>query len=170
MPFWINYGVCADAYLDLAASAADATKFFEDQKDHEVEKMIWSQFNAPARPLLLNEQMAEWAELRRLSGLAMRSVVDHLWPEGPKTNSYFGLVQRFLGVVPHIDVVKRSACIEGARMALAHVKTRWAEMEATAIATQSSAVGRVSAEHILEQVAAGARLVEAQCSKNVMFE
>ena len=83
----------ADAYLDLAASAADATKFFEDQKDHEVEKLFWSQFNAPARPLLLNEQMAEWAELHRLSGLAMRSVVDRLWPEGPRPNSYFGLVQ-----------------------------------------------------------------------------
>ena len=55
MPFWINYGVCADAYLDLAASAADATKFFEDQKDHEVEKLFWSQFNVQVRPLLLNE-------------------------------------------------------------------------------------------------------------------
>ena len=40
----------ADAYLDLAASAADATEFFKDQKDHEVEKLFWSQFNAPARP------------------------------------------------------------------------------------------------------------------------
>ena len=30
----------ADAYLDLAASAAHATKFFEDQKDHEVEKLF----------------------------------------------------------------------------------------------------------------------------------
>ena len=32
----------ADAYLDLAASAADATEFFKDQKDHEVEKLFWS--------------------------------------------------------------------------------------------------------------------------------
>ena len=121
------------------------------------------------RPLLLNERMAEWAELHRLSGLAMRSVVDHLWPEGPRPNSYFGLVQRFLGVVPHIDAVKRSACIEGARMALARVKTYWAEMEATAIATQSSAVGRVSAEHYFEEVLEGARSIEAQCLKNIMF-
>ena len=72
----------ADAYLDLAASAADATKFFEDKKDHEVEKLFWSQFNAPARPLLLNEQMAEWAELHKFSRIAMRSVVDHLLPKG----------------------------------------------------------------------------------------
>ena len=121
------------------------------------------------RPLLLNERMAEWAELHRLSGLAMRSVVDHFWPEGPRLNSYFGLVQRFLGVVPHIDAVKRSACIEGAQMALARVKTYWAEMEATAIATQSSAVGRVSAEHYFEEVLEGARLTEAQCSKSIMF-
>ena len=68
----------ADSYFDLAASAADATEFFKDQKDHEVEKLFWSQFNVPVRPLLLNERMAEWAELHRLSGLAMRSVVDRL--------------------------------------------------------------------------------------------
>ena len=159
----------ADAYVDLAASAADAAEYFKDQKDREVEKLFWSQFHAPVRPLLLNERMAEWAELHRLSGLAMRSVVDHLWPEGPRPNSYFSLVQQFLGAVPHIDAMKRSACIEGARMALARVKTYWAEMEATAIATQSSAVGRVSAEHYFEEVLEGARSIEAQCSKNIMF-
>ena len=35
--------------------------------------------------------------------------------------------------------MKRSACIEGARMALARVKTYWADMEATIIATQNAA-------------------------------
>ena len=73
----------ADAYLDLAKSAADATEYFKDQKDHEVERLFWSQFSAPKRPLLLNEQMAEWAELHRLSGLAMKAVVDCLWPKEP---------------------------------------------------------------------------------------
>ena len=87
-----------------------------------------------------------------------------------KDNSYFRLVQQFLGAVPHIDGVKRSACIEGGRMALARVKTYWAEMEATTVATQGSAVGRVSAEHYLEQVIEGAHLIEAQSSKSVMFE
>ena len=112
-----------DAYADMTNSTADAVKFFEGQGDEEVEKLFWSQFNAPVRPLLLNEQMAEWAELHRLSELAMRSVVDHLWPKGPRPDSYFGLVQQFLGVVLYINVVEWSACIEGARMALAHVKT-----------------------------------------------
>lgn len=71
--------------------------------------------------------------------------------------------------MPHIDAMKRSACIEGARMALARVKTYWAEMEATAIATPSSAVGQVSAEHYFEEVLEGARSIEAQCWKNIMF-
>ena len=121
------------------------------------------------RPLLLNERMAEWAELHRLSGLAMRSVVDHLWPEGSRPNSYCSLVQEFLGVVPHIDAMKRSACIEGAWMALACDKTYWAEMQATTIATQGSAVGRVAAEHYFEEVLECAHSIEAQCSKNIMF-
>ena len=45
----------ADAYMDLAASAADAAEYFKDQRDHEVEKLFWSQFHAPVRPLLFNE-------------------------------------------------------------------------------------------------------------------
>ena len=113
----------ADAYMDLAASAADEAKYFQGQTDHEADKLFWSQFNVPERPLPLTDQLAEWAELNRLSGLAMRSVVDHLSPERPKPNNYFSLVQQFLGVVPRINAMKRSACIEGSRMALARVKT-----------------------------------------------
>ena len=100
----------------------------------------------------------------------MRSVVDQLWPEKPKPNNYFSLVQRFLGAVLRINAVKRSACIEGSRMALACVKAYWVEMDATTIAVQGSAIGRVAAEHYFEDVLEGAHLIEAQCSKNIMFE
>ena len=134
-----------------------------------MEELFWSQFHSPERPLPLTDRLAEWAELNRLSGLAMTDVVAHLWPERPKPKSYFGLVQQFLGAVPHIHAMRRSACIEGARMALACVKTYWAEMEPTAIATQSSVVGQVSAEHYFEEVVEGARSIEAQCSKSIMF-
>ena len=160
----------ADAYLDLAASAVNAAEYFRDQTDREVDKLFWSQFNVPERSLPLTDQLAEWAELNRLSGLAMRSVVDHLWPERPKPNNYFSLVQQFLGAVPRINAMKRLACIEGSRMALARVKTYWAEMDATTVAAQGSAIGRVAAEHYFEEVLKGARSIEAQCSKNVMFE
>ena len=110
-------------------------EFFKDQGEKEVEKLFWSQFHAPTRPLLLSDKMAAVAELHRLSGLVMRSVIDHLWPKGPKPDSYFGLVQQFLGAVPRIDAMRRSTCIEGARMALARVKAYRTDMEATIILT-----------------------------------
>ena len=94
-------------------SAVDAVEYLRDQTDHEVDKLFWTQFHVPERPLSLTDQLAEWAELNRLSRLTMRSVVDQLWPEKPKPNSYFSLVQQFLGAVPHINAMKRSACIEG---------------------------------------------------------
>ena len=140
-----------DAYADLAKSAGDASVFFKDQKDHKAERLFWSQFSAPTRPLPLNEKMATWVELHRLSGLAMRSVVDHLWPQGPRPDNYFGLVQQLLGAVSHIDDVKRSACIEGARMALARVKTYWTRMETTAIATRGAAEGQDRPSTILKK-------------------
>ena len=66
--------------------------------------------------------------------------------------------------------MKRLACIKGAWMALAHVKTYWADMEATSIATQSPAGSQDPAEHYFEQVIEGARIIEAQCSESVKFE
>ena len=85
-------------------------------------------------------------------------------------NSYFSFVQKLVDAVPHIDAVIRSTCIEGARMAFARVKAYWAEMDATTVTAQSWAIGRVAAEHYFEEVLEGARLIEARCSKNIMFE
>ena len=55
-------------------------------------------------------------------------------------------------------------------MALARVKAYWAEMDATTVAAQGSAIGRVAAENYFKEVLEGAHLIEAQCSKNIMFE
>ena len=73
-----------DPYMDLAASAADAVEHFRSQKDHETEELYWSQFHSLDRPLPLTDQLAEWAELNRLSGLAMTDIVAHVWPGRPK--------------------------------------------------------------------------------------
>ena len=40
-------------------------------------------------------------------------------------------------------------------MALAHGKTYWAEMDATTVAAQGLAIGRVAAEHYFEEVLEG---------------
>ena len=55
-------------------------------------------------------------------------------------------------------------------MALARVKTYWTEMDATAVATPGSDDNRLPAEHYFGEVMRGARVIESQCSKNVMFE
>ena len=55
-------------------------------------------------------------------------------------------------------------------MALARVKAYCTDMEATLIATQDPAGGQYPAEHYLAQVIEGARLIEAQCLKDVLFE
>ena len=55
-------------------------------------------------------------------------------------------------------------------MALARVKTYWAGMEATAIASQGPAGGQGSPKHYLEEVLEGAHLIDAHSSKSTMFE
>ena len=137
-----------------------------------MEKLFWSQFGASKRPLLLNEQMSQWAELHRISGAAMKNVVVHLWPTEPVPSSYFGLVQRLADAVPRIDAVKRSACIEGARMAFARVKTFWGKMKAIDVAAKSPPKGkdRPELEHYFEDVLEAARFIEGQCSKDIILE
>ena len=66
--------------------------------------------------------------------------------------------------------MKRSACIEGAQMALACVKTYWADMKASVVASRDSDESRVPAKHYFEEVLPSARIIESQCSKDVVFE
>jgi hypothetical protein len=57
-------------------------------------------------------------------------------------------------------------------MAFARVKTYWAKMKATDIAAKSPPEGKDhhTPEHYFEDVLEGARLIEGQCSKDMMFE
>ena len=102
----------------------------------------------------------------------MKDVMTGLWPNEPIPDSYFGLVRRLADAVPRIDVVKRSACIEGARMAFARVKTYWGKMKAIDVAAKSPPKGKDhhAPEYYFEDVLEAARLIECQCSKDVIFE
>ena len=51
----------------MTNSTADAAKYFEEQGDKEVEKLFWSQFNAPNRSLPLNENVAALKAAEELS-------------------------------------------------------------------------------------------------------
>ena len=102
----------------------------------------------------------------------MKDAVIRLWRTEPVPNSYFSSVQRLVDAVPHIDAVKRSTCIEGARMAFARVKTFWGKMKAIDVAMKGPPKGKdcPKPEHYFEDVLEVARLIEGQCSKDIMFE
>ena len=161
-----------DAFADLPRSVANAAKYFWAQEGNATEKLFWSQYLAPERPVLLNNQMMQLAELHRMSGLAMKDIIVRLWPVGPIPSSYFGLVKRLGDALPRVEAVKRSACIEGARMAFARIKMQWAKMKAAAVAVEGPPEGKDyrKPERYFEDVLEGARLIEGQCSKDIIFK
>ena len=100
-----------------------------------------------------------------MSGLAMKDLIVRLWPDKPIPSSYFVLVRRLVDALPRVEAVKRSACIEGARMPFAHAKMHWAKMKAIDMATAGPPEGKDhrKPERYFEDVLAGARIVEGQC-------
>ena len=81
-------------------------------------------------------------------------------------------MRRLVDAVPRIDAVRQSACIEGARMAFARVKTYWGKMKAINIATKSPPEGKdcPEPEHYFGDVLEATRLIEGQCLKDIIFE
>ena len=74
--------------------------------------------------------------------------------------------------LPHLDVIKRSVCIEGARMAFARVKIQWAKMDAVKLTTEGPPARKEhrTLECYFDDVLQGSRIVEGQCSKDIIFE
>ena len=101
----------------------------------------------------------------------MKDLIIRLWPAEAMPNSYFGLVKRLVDACPWLDVVKRSVCIEGARMAFARVKVRWAKMDAVKLVTEGPPEGKEhrKPELYYDGVLKGARLVADKCTKDIIF-
>ena len=101
----------------------------------------------------------------------MKEVIVRLWPAQPVPRSYFGLVRRLINVVPQIDAIKWSVCIEGARMAFTHT-VHWAKMKVAVIVVEGPPEGKDhhTLERYFDDVLAGAYFIEGQCSKDIIFE
>ena len=86
-------------------------------------------------------------------------------------SSYFGLVKRLVSACPRLDAVKWPVCIEGARIAFAHVKMHWAKMDATKLMTEGPPAGKEhrKPEMYYDSVMEGSRLVAEQCAKDIFF-
>ena len=101
----------------------------------------------------------------------MKDLVVRLWPAEPIPTSYFGFVKRIVGACPRLEVIKRSVCIEGARMAFVYAKVHWGKLDAEKLMTEGPPEGKEHRKPGLnyDGVLKGARLVAEQCTKDIIF-
>ena len=120
----------------------------------------------------LSDQLKQLVELHKVAEQAMKGLIVQLWPNEAMPGSYFGLVWRLVDACPWVDVIKRSACIEGARRALARAKVHWGKMDAEKLVTDAPPLGKEyrTPEMYYKSVLKGARTIAGECSNNVIFE
>ena len=101
----------------------------------------------------------------------MKDLIIRLWPAEPIPSSFFGLVKRIVGAYPRLDIIKRSVCIEGARMVLAHAKVHWGKFDSEKLITEGPPEGKEhrKPELYYEVVMKGAHLAADKCTKDVIF-
>ena len=137
-----------------------------------MEKLFWSQYTETEHPMLVSDQLKQLVKLHKAAEHAMKVLIVRLWPGEALPGSYFGLVRQLVEACPRLEVVKRSVCIEGARMAFARVKIQWAKMDAVKLAAEGPPPGKEHRppERYFEDVLKGSRIVAEQCAKDIIFE
>ena len=160
------------AFTDLPRSISDAAKFYRAEEGSSSEKLFWSQYLGSEHSVPFSDQLKQLVELHKAAELAMKDLIVRLWPVEPMPSSYFGLVKRLVSACPRLEAVKRSVCIEGARMAFARAKTHWAKMDAEKLVKEGPPEGKEHRhpEKYYDSVLKGARLVAEECAKDVIFE
>ena len=118
------------AFADLPRSVSDAAAFYRAEEGSSTEKVFWSQYAEAGHPVPLSDQLKQLVELHKAAEQAMKGLIVRLWPKEAMPGSYFGLVRRLVDACPWVEVIKHSACIEGARRALACAKVHWGKMDA----------------------------------------
>ena len=136
-----------------------------------MEQHFWSQYLAPNYPVPFIDQLKQLVELHQAAELAMKDLVVRLWPAEPIPSSYFRLVKRIVGACPRLDTIKRSVCIEGARMAFARAKVHWGKLDTEKLMTEGPPEGKEhrKPELYFEGVMKGARLAADKCTKDIIF-
>ena len=119
-----------------------------------------------------SDQLKQLVELHKVAEQAMKGLIVRMWPGEAMPGSYFGLVRRLVDACPWVEVIKHSACIEGARRALARAKVQWAKLDVVKLIKEGPPQGKEhrTPEIYYEGVLKGARLVAEECSKDVIFE
>ena len=159
------------AFADLPHSVSDAAEFYQAEGGGSTEKLFWSQYATPGHPVSFTDQLKQLVELQKVAELAMKDLTIRLWPAEAMPGSYFGLVRWMVNACPRLDVIKRSVCIERARMAFARCKMWWAKMNTVEVASgPPEGKEHRTPERYFADVVEGSRLVAAQCSQDIVFE
>ena len=156
----------------MPRGVSDAAKFYWEEDGSSTEKVFWSQYAEAGHPMPLSDQLKQLVELHKASELAMKGLIVRMWPGDALPNSYFGLVRRLVDACPRLEFVKRSICIEGALRAFARVKLQWVKLDAVKLIKEGPPEGKEHRhpEMYYEGVLKGARLVENECMKDIIFE
>ena len=107
-----------------------------------------------------------------MAELAMKDMIIRLWPAETIPSSYFGLVKKLVHAYPRLDIIKRSVCIEGARLAFSYCKVWWAKLDAVKLATGGPPEGKEhrTPKRYFGDVLEGSRIVTDHCTKDTIFE
>ena len=149
---------------------SDAAAFYRAEVGSSIEKIFWSQYAEAGHPVPLSDQLKQLVKLDKVAEQAMKGLIVWLWPK--VAGSYFGLVRRLVDACPWVEVIKHSACIEGAHRALARAKVHWGKMDAQKLVTDAPPQGKEhrTPEMYYKGVLKGARRIADECSKDVIFE
>ena len=118
----------------------------------------------------LNHQLQLLSELHKAAEEAMKGLIVRLWPGEAMPGSYFSLVRRLVDACPWVEVIKRSACIEGARRALARAKVHWGRLDAERLLTDPPPAGKEyrTPKMYYNTVLKGARNIADECPRDVL--
>ena len=125
------------------------------------------QYLAPNYLVRFSDQLKQ----HKAAELAMKDLIIRLWPAEPIPSSYFGLVKRFVSACPQLEIIKRSVCMEGARMAFARTKVHWAKMDAKKLMTKGPPEGKEhrKPELYYDSGLRGSTFVAEQCAKDIIL-
>ena len=160
------------AFADLHRSVSDAVAFYRAEEGSSTKKVFWSQYAEAGHPVPPSDQLKQQVELHKAAEEDMKGLIVRLWPGQAMPGSYFGLVWRLVDACPWVEVIKRSACIEGARRALARAKVHWGKLDAEKLITDAPPTGKEyrTPEMYYKTVLKGARNIADECPRDVILE
>ena len=167
----IRIQISPGVFAELPRSVSDAAQFYRAEERNTADKLFWMQYLAPNYPVPFADQLKQLTELHKAAELAMKDLIIRLWPAEPIPSSYFGLVKRLVSACPRLEVIKRSVCMEGARMAFARAKVHWGKMDAEKLMTEGPPEGKEhrKPESYYKSVLKGSYLAAELCTKDIIF-